>query len=437
VSEKPGFVSENELSCPDVVFVYFADRAKTEVYDFLKSLTHAKYPNTVTQCVCHAKYSSQRAKQQYCSNISLKLNTKLSSATNQARAWSTCHNATSQHGQGRMLEGIPWISEVPTLVVGYTFVRGMGRESLTVVGGSVCLDKFCVQMGHAVEIQRKEGECVTSTRMKSMCKHLLFQYKAHQHASNDGTKPLGVKRIVVFRNGGADGSFPEILSNEITEGIREAVAEDSACGADGPCRDSNCFECRPPVTCVVSQKDHSVRIVPDMGAQRGKPVNVDSGTVVDDPKIMMFENGLKLATSASEAGDNGFDFFLTAQAGLKGTSKPVLYRVLENENYTRTPPGGTSLTRDILEQMCYHMSFQYGTATKSTRLLPILKYAERAATHARNYFDHLAYTKLNTEADLLVEETLAPMLQRLWTEGRINERPDFLHGLRCHPHTTA
>jgi hypothetical protein len=64
---------------------------------------------------------------------------------------------------------------------------------------------------------------------------------------------------------------------------------------------------------------------------------------------------------------SSFVLILKAPGGLKGTSKPVYYRVLLNDNLTIKPLGsdlGTPLTKFELEKMTYHMSFQYGTATK-------------------------------------------------------------------------
>jgi hypothetical protein len=57
---------------------------------------------------------------------------------------------------------------------------------------------------------------------------------------------------------------------------------------------------------------------------------------------------------------------------LKGTSKPVLYRTLLNENeYHRSSDGASQLTREKLECLIYHMSFQYTTATKVSRVVSI------------------------------------------------------------------
>ena len=48
-----------------------------------------------------------------------------------------------------------------------------------------------------------------------------------------------------------------------------------------------------------------------------------------------------------------------------GTSKTVHYRTILNENAVYSPSSrGTPLTKRKLEEMTYHMSFQYSTASK-------------------------------------------------------------------------
>lgn len=56
-------------------------------------------------------------------------------------------------------------------------------------------------------------------------------------------------------------------------------------------------------------------------------------------------------------------FYLIAQGGLKGTSKPVKHIVVLNEN--ESPVNGhTGLTLQNLMNLAYHSCFKYPTATK-------------------------------------------------------------------------
>lgn len=107
--------------------------------------------------------------------------------------------------------------------------------------------------------------------------------------------------------------------------------------------------------------------------------NDDLSSIQGDPEKAFF--GLQ--------GD-GYDFLLVPHGGLKGTSKPVLYRIRLNENAVWGPKGGTALTKENLENFTYQMSYRYGSATKAVREVPIIKYAKKLANQVLSnlkYFD--------------------------------------------------
>ena len=148
--------------------------------------------------------------------------------------------------------------------------------------------------------------------------------------------------MIVFRDGGSDGTFQDIQDMEV-QAIRDAIDELDELFGNGT-------RTSPSITFVVAQKDHNMRIVPHRrdDAVRG---NVPSGTLVDD---------YLTAYQSSENENNAFDFLLTPQGGLKGTSKPMHYRVLLNENANAAKP----LTKQILYNIVYAMSFQCESAPK-------------------------------------------------------------------------
>uniref|UniRef100_A0A7S1ZRN1 Piwi domain-containing protein n=1 Tax=Trieres chinensis TaxID=1514140 RepID=A0A7S1ZRN1_TRICV len=92
----------------------------------------------------------------------------------------------------------------------------------------------------------------------------------------------------------------------------------------------------------------------------------------------------------TDVDDDGRSFVLTAQGGLKGTSKPIVYTCLMNENLRYSnASGATPLTKDKLEIATYHMSFQYGTATKAVRSIPVIYYSKRLAEMGMGYINYL------------------------------------------------
>jgi hypothetical protein len=87
-----------------------------------------------------------------------------------------------------------------------------------------------------------------------------------------------------------------------------------------------------------------------------------------------------------ELSDGGFDFLLVAHGGLKGTSKPIFYRTILNENFVwRKNEDSTPLTKEMLQQCTYCMAFQYGTASKAIRHVPVVEYSKRLSNMAMGY----------------------------------------------------
>lgn len=105
---------------------------------------------------------------------------------------------------------------------------------------------------------------------------------------------------------------------------------------------------------------------------------------LNDPNKVLFH-----ATS-----DTDFDFILTAQGGLKGTSKPINYRVRLNENARWGPKGCNALTKANLENCTFQMCHKYGSATKAVREVPLVKYAKKLANQV---LSSLKYLREGTE----------------------------------------
>ena len=95
--------------------------------------------------------------------------------------------------------------------------------------------------------------------------------------------------------------------------------------------------------------------------QPDTPENVPSGCYVDHKDFL---------PKGRNHGGKSYDFLLTAHGGLKGTSKPILYRCLWHEN-------PDEFGKEALIKMTYCCSFFYGTASKSIREPAILRYASR------------------------------------------------------------
>lgn len=83
---------------------YISDNS-ADLYNLVKFLAYTKF-GVQTQCIVKGR---KFADAQTRSNIALKVNAKLFSHLNHAHAWDTA---------------IPWINEVPTLVIGFSMSAG-------------------------------------------------------------------------------------------------------------------------------------------------------------------------------------------------------------------------------------------------------------------------------------------------------------------------
>jgi hypothetical protein len=179
---------------------------------------------------------------------------------------------------------------------------------------------------------------------------------------------------------------------------------------------------------------HNIRIVPaeKVKGKRGI-LNVPSGTCLDHTVTSFLDGQNRAAVWPdisspmdspqpqifSNRDADGFDFLLTAHGGLKGTSKPIFYRVVSsaslqsrdnssvtmmlastemnnptekqifNENFVWRPWSNgsecTPLTKETIQDMTYAMSFQYGTASKAVRMVPVVKYAFKLGNTAAGW----------------------------------------------------
>lgn len=130
----------------------------------------------------------------------------------------------------------------------------------------------------------------------------------------------------------------EIAETEVNA-IRMQIAE--LCLQDQPVPE-NRSPSTPPITFVVTQSNHNLVIAPDESHHR--QCNVPGGTSLRKSNILPRTHHL----DGDENNINGMDFFLTAHQGLKGTSKPILYRCLVNEDSNTVP-----LDRDALRRVTY------------------------------------------------------------------------------------
>uniref|UniRef100_A0A7S4IPA8 Piwi domain-containing protein n=2 Tax=Odontella aurita TaxID=265563 RepID=A0A7S4IPA8_9STRA len=396
-------VPEKQVDSP-LVFVHLEDDSKMP-YAVAKMAAHFIF-GVQSQCVVRQKFARQRGNkaEQYCSNVCLKVNTKLADKVNQGRAWDTHFRRTPSQP---LTSHIPWVHEVPTLVIGLGCSKGIGQDSVTVIGASAALDTNCMIMAQDMKFWQskasksgKSRSLISSSVLIHIIKSLFVQFYLFRDE--------WPKRILYYREGLSEGFSTEAINHEmrcIRKGCQEVLSSrpEFGCPNEEKCSGRGCIFCTPLITFVVCHTNTPIKIVPreESDGNRG---NVWSGTCVDKTIVRSKESfsipsdfaPSKKVALFSGINDSGRDFVLIAQGGMKGTSKPVKFSVFPNENLCyRNSDGTTPLTKELLEDVTYQTSFQYGTATKAVRLVPVLYYSKRLAELGIGYINYLRHGENN------------------------------------------
>jgi eukaryotic translation initiation factor 2C len=265
---------------------------------------------------------------QVIANIAQKVNAKLG-GTNTAVA-------AAGAGAAGAVPRIAGISEVPTMLFGADVTHpapGSGACSVAALVGS--LDGGASR--YAARLTVQPGGQETISALESMARELLREFeRATRH------KP---ERIIFFRDGVSEGQFQEILRTELP--LLQA-----AFGALGD------GSYRPKLTFIVVQKRHHTRLFVDDSRDADRSGNVPPGTVVDTAICHPHEH----------------DFFMMSHAGIQGTSRPVHYHILLDEN---------GYGADVLQGMVFKLCHLYCRCTRSVSLVPPVYYAHLAAFRGR------------------------------------------------------
>ena len=134
------------------------------------------------------------------------------------------------------------------MIFGYSVAHGrVNGDPSTAIAGSVCL-LSPMQMGQAVKYQKKSGDVIDPAVLKELVRDLAMNFFAH--------KDEVPERIIVFRDGGSEGSFQTIKNQEVAA-VREALCQlnkeaNRACPYS--CPDRNCVGCAPTITFIVSNE---------------------------------------------------------------------------------------------------------------------------------------------------------------------------------------
>ncbi|KAE8915142.1 Protein argonaute-2 [Phytophthora fragariae] len=256
---------------PQLIMVIKQDKS-TGSYGDIKRMSDTVL-GVPSQCIVAQNVRS--AKPQYCANVCLKINMKLSGKNSILR------------------ESLPLVSDAPTIIIGADVEHprsGMGsRPSIASVVAS--LDRYSAKYIARVAAQKASSDI-------QLLPHMLRDlFLAYYESTN--RKP---ERVIYYRDGVSEGQFYDILQTEM-RALRKAFKMIS----DGY---------NPPVTFIIVNKRHHMRAFPINPRDADRKGNVVPGTVIDTGIV----------------DSHRFDFFLYGHSGIQGTSVPCHYTVLHDEN---------------------------------------------------------------------------------------------------------
>ena len=251
------------------LLVCVLDKEPQGLYRDIKRITLTD-AGVLSQCILF-KNVSRGIKDQYASNVALKVNIKLGGSTN-------------------TVDNLP-LFDRPTMLVGADVTHGVpGSNAPSVAAVVTSMDKHATRYNTFLRAQGPRVEVISS--MESVVGEGLDRFK-----NSTGTYP---KRVIVFRDGVGYGQFDEIREKEC-KAIKRALA------SRGLAQETR-------ILFIVVQKRHHIRLFP-LDRVMDRSGNCVPGTVIDSDITHPFE----------------YNFILQSHAGIQGTSRPTIYYVIYDE----------------------------------------------------------------------------------------------------------
>lgn len=264
----------------------------------------------------------EQAKAQYCSNICMKINAKMGGYSCELAP--QCNPLAGANAPATLLLGADVSHASPTNPTG-SFASMVGSTNLA---GT----RFAA-------IANTNGTKTELIAAKNIFKFVTTLLRAF-HA-NTKKKP---ERIIYFRDGVSEGQYEQVIKSEL-EAIKQACAQMDAAYA-------------PKFTVVICSKRHHFRLFPIDRQGQDRNGNPVPGMVVE-----------RDITHVDQ-----YDFYLNSHNALQGTSRPVHYHVIWDEN---------AMPVDALQALIYNSCYTYIRATCSVSLVPATYYAHVASARAR------------------------------------------------------
>ncbi|XP_050231679.1 protein argonaute 4A-like [Mercurialis annua] len=304
---------------PHFLLSVFPDRKNSDIYGPWKRKNLAEF-GIFNQCLC----SPNRLSEMYITNVLMKINAKLGGLNTMLA--------------GEQARNIPLVSKVPTIIFGMDVSHGSaGQSDVPSIAAVVSSRNWPLLSRYRASVhnQSPKLEMIDSlfkpvgTEDTGIIRELLLDF----YRSSGQTKPA---QIIIFRDGVSESQFNQVLNIELNQIIEACKFLDE--------------NWSPKFTVIVAQKNHHTKFF-----QTGSPDNVPPGTVVDSGVCHPKSN----------------DFYLCAQAGMIGTTRPTHYHVLLDE---------IGFSADDLQELVHSLSYVYQRSTSAVSVVAPVRYAHLAAT---------------------------------------------------------
>jgi len=304
----------------DMVVVVVPDRGNC--YAKVKQVAELTV-GVLTQCI--KARTMQRMNPSTCSNILLKVNSKLNGVNHALAAVSK-----------------PPCLRRPVMIVGADVTHPAPDQHDVPSVAAVCASHDPQAFKYNIQIRLQPPRVEIIQDLEAIMKEQLKYFYGIT-----GYKP---ERIIFYRDGVSEGQFYEVLNSEVNAIRRACISLNQ--------------EYKPKVTFLVVQKRHHTRFFPTRKEDEdGKNHNVPPGTVVDTTITHPIE----------------LDFFLVSHASIQGVSRPTKYHLLWNDD--------DNMTTDELEQLTYYLCHMFSRCTRSVSYPAPTYNAHLAAYRARVYLE--------------------------------------------------
>ncbi|XP_073040534.1 protein argonaute 4-like [Primulina eburnea] len=303
---------------PKFLLCLLPERKNCDVYGPWKRKNLSEF-GVVTQCL-----SPTRVNDQYLTNVMLKINAKLGGLNSMLA--------------GEQSSTIPLVSKVPTLILGMDVSHGSpGQSDVPSIAAVVSSRQWPLISRYraCVRTQSPRLEMIDSLfkRVSDSDDGIIREVLLDFYTSSGKRKP---DQIIIFRDGVSESQFNQVLNIELNQIIEACKFLDE--------------KWSPKFVVIVAQKNHHTKFF-----QPNSPDNVQPGTVIDN-KVCHPRN---------------YDFYLCAQAGMIGTTRPTHYHVLLDE---------VGFSPDDLQELVHSLSYVYQRSTTAISIVAPICYAHLAAS---------------------------------------------------------